>query len=251
MSTDDYFASVAESYDRLQPIVAGPWYEAGLAMVRDMVPHESKEAFSFVELGCGTAVLTKMLLDRFPLARGRAIDGEPAMLEIARKKLAAYGDRAAVEQADILLYRPPECDAVVSSFVFHHLPPEKLPETFRRISDALRPGGCFILLDQMTVGPAWSKRVGQQGWQLVWRHTAEAIAAGLATQDEVDARFALKRKMKEEGKDVEYRHSAEQIMEGMQAAAFDEVGLVWRTFASTILMGFVPREGGPVAPARQ
>jgi hypothetical protein len=73
--------------------------------------------------------------------------------------------------------------------------------------------------------------------------TAKAIAAGLATQDEVDARFALKRRMKEEGKDVEYRHSAEQIIEVMQAAGFDEVGLVWRTFASTILMGFVP-EGG-------
>jgi len=237
---DGYFAGIAETYDRLQPIVAGPWYERGLAMVLDLVPREPKEGFGFVELGCGTATLTKMLLNGFPCAHGLAVDGESAMLEIARQKLVAYGRRAAVEQANILSYRLPECDVVVSSFVFHHLPPEKLPETFRRIASALRPGGCLILLDQMTVGPAWGKRIGRQGWRLVWRHTAEAVAVGLATQEEVDARFALKRRMKEEGKDVEYRHSAEQIIQVMQAAGFDEVGLVWRMLGYTVLMGFVP-----------
>jgi len=234
----DYFATIADTYDRLQPIVAGPSYERGLAMIMDLVPHEPKDDFAFVELGCGTATLTNMLLDHFPRARGLAVDGEAAMLEIARQKLVSYGPRATVEQADVLSYRPPDCDVVVSSFVFHHFPPEKLPETFGRIASALRPGGCLILLDQMTVGPAWGKRVGAQGWRLVRRHTAEAVAAGLATQEEVDARFAFKRTMKEEGKDVEYRHRAEGLLVAMAEAGFSEAGIVWRHFAATVLTAF-------------
>lgn len=240
MTSDDrYFASVAETYDRLQPIVAGPSYRAGLDFVLDLVPHEDDDKFVCVELGCGTGVLTKMLLDRFPSARFHAVDGEPAMLAIARQKLAPYGNRATVAEVDILPYRPPECDVVVSSFVFHHIPPEKLPDTFRRIFGALRPGGCFILLDQMTVGPAWGKRVGQQGRRLLSQHVAEAVSAGLATQDEVDARLAFKRKMKEDGNDVEYRHRAEDILAAMAESGFREAGVVWRHFASTILFAFV------------
>jgi len=49
----------------------------------------------------------------------------------------------------------------------------------------------------------------------------------------------VKRKMKEEGKDVEYRHSADQFFKLMSDARFCEVGIVWRMFAATILMGFV------------
>lgn len=59
MKTDGtYFAVVAESYDRLQPIVAGPSYEAGLSFVLEFLPRDSEDAFTCVELGCGTATLT-------------------------------------------------------------------------------------------------------------------------------------------------------------------------------------------------
>ena len=63
---DSYFASVAESYDRLQPIVAGPSYEAGLSFVLEFLPHSADDAFTCVELGCGTATLTDRVLARFP-----------------------------------------------------------------------------------------------------------------------------------------------------------------------------------------
>jgi len=34
------FAAIAESYDRLQPVIAGPGYQAGLDFVLKLVPHE-------------------------------------------------------------------------------------------------------------------------------------------------------------------------------------------------------------------
>jgi len=237
-----YFASVAESYDRLQPILAGPAYEAGLAFVLDLVPHQEQDAFICVELGCGTGTLTHRVLCKFPRARALAVDSEPAMLDMARKKLAPHGDRIEVRQADVLACELPSCDVVLSSFMFHHVPPERLEGTLRRIARGLAPSGCLVLLDHMTVGPRWSERIGAQNRRLQRGHVAAAIAAGRATQDDIDARWAFKRKMKEQGQDVEYRHRAEDITEAMRAAGFDEIGLVWLRFGITILMAFVAQD---------
>jgi hypothetical protein len=60
----------------------------------------------------------------------------------------------------------------------------------------------------------------------------------VTTQEEIDARWELKRRMKAEGKDIEYRHHAEDLLAAMQTAGFTEVGLVWRMFAATVLVGF-------------
>ena len=235
-----YFAAIAETYDRLQPVIAGPEYRAGLDFVLDLVPREPADAFTAVELGCGTAELTRRVLDRFPAAGCIAIDNEPAMLEIARKKLAAHGDRVEIRIAEAATAEVPDCDLLLSSFMFHHVPPDSLLAVLSRIAGALSPSGCLVILDTMRVGPRWSERVAAASRRLYQRHVAAAIAAGQTTQAEIDARWAFKRKMKAEGKDVEYRHAAEDILGFMRAAGFEEVGLVWRMLASTILVGFVP-----------
>jgi SAM-dependent methyltransferase len=235
-----YFAAVARDYDRLQPVIAGPGYEAGLAMLVDLVPFGGGDVFRFVDLGAGTGTLTEQLLHRFRSARGVCLDGEPAMLELARAKLAPFAGRVEVQQADLLACQIPSCDLVVCSLVFHHVPPERLVETLRRIARALRPGGCLLLMDQMTAGPSWGARIGAQRRRLHDRHVAGWISVGRATSQEIDARWDLKHRMKQQGLDVEYRHSAEDLLDAMSGAGFAETGLVWRQFAMTILMGFVP-----------
>ncbi len=236
-----YFASVAESYDRLQPVVAGPSYEAGLAFVLDLIPHQGRDVFTCVELGCGTATLSRRVLDRFPGAKVAAVDSEPEMLELARHKLAPYGERAEVREGDMTTCDVPTCDLALSSFVFHHIRPEKLSEVFGRVAAALSPGGSLIVLDTINVGPRWGGRIGAQNKRLYEQRVAAAVAGGQVTEEEIDARWELRRRMTEEGKDVECRHHADDLLRLMQEAGFSEVGLVWRMFASTIVMGFVPR----------
>ena len=46
--------------------------------------------------------------------------------------------------------------------------------------------------------------------------------------------------MKAAGQDVEYEHSAENMIDAMSEAGFDEVAVVWRMFADTILLAFTP-----------
>jgi ubiquinone/menaquinone biosynthesis C-methylase UbiE len=220
-----YFAAVAESYDRLQPVVAGPSYSAGLGFVLDLVPHQPDDEFTAVELGCGTATLSCSVLDRFPRAAVIAIDGEPAMLKVAESKLAGYRERAEVRQEDVLACEVPDCRVALSSFMFHHVPPQELDPFLRRIGQALTPGGCLIVLDTMQVGTRSGKRVGAQSRRVYRRHVAAAIEAGRATQEEIDARWEFKRRMKAAGKDVEHFHSADAILDAMSTAGFEEAGL--------------------------
>ena len=234
----DYFAATAQTYDRLQPIVAGLGYQAGIDFVLDLIPQEPDDAFVSVELGCGTASLTEALLTRFPRSRALAIDSEPAMLEIASAKLSQYGERAEVRQADAASCDIPPCDVVLSSFMLHHVAPTELDGLFGRTARALSPNGCFIVLDTMQVGPRWADRIGAQNRRSFQRHVADAISEGRATQEEIDSRWALKRAMNQAGKDVEYSHRAEDIVAQMAEAGFCEAGVVWRQFAFTVLTAF-------------
>jgi tRNA (cmo5U34)-methyltransferase len=200
-----YFGTVARTYDRLQPIVAGRSYAEALEVIVDLIPHGPDDSFEFTELGCGTAEPSMRVLKRFPRARGTCIDAEPAMLEIAKRKLAPMAPRTEIWAADILTCELPSCDVVLSAKAFHHIPTAALPPLLVRIVRALRASGCFILYDHMTVGPPWGPQTGEQSRRMYRRHVEAAVAAGQATEQEVAAWWALKKHMQAAGKDVEYR----------------------------------------------
>jgi hypothetical protein len=86
----------------------------------------------------------------------------------------------------------------------------------------------------MAVGPQWGAEIGGLSRRSRDHHVRNAIAAGEATQEELDIRWEFKRKMKDAGKDVEYRHTADGILTAMADAGFTETGIVWRMFADTI-----------------
>ncbi len=237
----NYFAEIADSYDRIQPVLSPP-YATGIEMIVDLIPFGSDEPFEFVDLGCGTAEPTARVLDRFQRAEGICIDSEPEMLRIAQRKLTPYAARIEVREADITRCALRSCDVVFSAKTFHHLHPDNLPALFARIAGALRPGGCFILFDTMSVGPGWTAAVRQQSTRYRERHVQRAIDAGLVTREEIDARREYKRMMKAAGKDNEYEHRAEDLIHAMTEAGLDDVAVVWRLFADTILMAFVPGE---------
>ena len=234
-----YFATVAESYDRLQPVLSPP-YSKGMEMMVELVPFDPDDAFEFVELGCGTAEPSVRVLDRFRNATGTCVDSEPEMLSLARKKLSPHSGRAEVLEANMATCDLRECDLVLSAKAVHHLPAADLPALFARIVAALRPGGCFILYDAMSIGPAWGASSRLLSTRFRRLHRQRAVASGAATQQEIDARLEYKRKMKAAGKDVEYEHRAEDLIGAMTQAGFEEAAVVWRMFADTILLAFTP-----------
>lgn len=233
-----YFAAIAASYDRVQSVLSPP-YARGIEMIVELTPFDSDEPFEFVDLGCGTAEPSARVLERFGRATGTCIDSEPEMLQIAKRKLTPYPGRIEVREGDLTDCAIPSCDLVFSAKTFHHVHPDRLPSLIARIAAALRPGGCFILYDTMSVGPGWSDEVRQQASRFRERHVQRAIDSGRVTREEINARREYKRTMKAAGKDVEYEHRAEDLMRVMAGAGFKEAAVVWRLFADTILLAFV------------
>ena len=144
-----YFATIADSYDRLQPVLSPP-YGKGLDMIVDLIPFDADDAFEFVDLGCGTAEPTVRVLEHFRHATGTCIDSEPEMLALARRKLVSYSDRIEVREADITSCDIQPCDLIFSAKTIHHVPSGRSARTFcpdRRRTPAgwlLRPVRCDV-----------------------------------------------------------------------------------------------------------
>lgn len=127
--------------DETQPIRAG--YRALLDWVATQTSADSSH--ELVELGAGTGNLTA----RFPhVGRVTAVDTSARMLDIARSKL---GDRIAYVQADLLGFFdvPRRFDRIVSTYAVHHLEDDEKHELFRRVKNALTPGGRAVFGDLM------------------------------------------------------------------------------------------------------
>ena len=102
-----------------------------------------------LDLGCGTATLTLLVERLHPDARVTGVDGDPKVLEIARRKAEATASRIVLERG--LCYELPYPDAsfdrVLSSLVLHHLTREQKLRTLREVARVLAPGGSLHVVD--------------------------------------------------------------------------------------------------------
>ncbi len=101
-----------------------------------------------LELGCGPGRLAIEIKRRWPGVTLDAVDGDPAILAVARRNAAAAGVDVTFREADIT--RLPVMgpyDRAVSTLVFHHLSPAGKREALAGIRRALAPGGYLIVGD--------------------------------------------------------------------------------------------------------
>ena len=97
-----------------------------------------------LELGCGTGLLTRLLLDRLPAdARLLASDLSPAMIEQARASLDDPRLDFAVMDAEAPGLPPASLDLVVSSLAAQWF--EDLSAALNRLVGLLKPGGTLLL----------------------------------------------------------------------------------------------------------
>jgi len=103
---------------------------------------------AILDVGAGTGLLGAFLLQKFPDARLTLMDIAEEMLGMARKRFAARpGTEYRVcdyTRADL----GGPYDIVCSALSIHHLSPEDKRRLFRKIHDALVPGGMFVNADQ-------------------------------------------------------------------------------------------------------
>ena len=124
------------TYDR----IADPQARWGSAVL-DRLPLVGDE--TVLDAGCGSGRVTEQLLERLPDGRVIAVDAAPSMLVEARRRLARFGDRVELVEADLsqpLAVGP--VDAVFSTATFHWVPDHDA--LFRNLAGVLRPGGRLV-----------------------------------------------------------------------------------------------------------
>ena len=110
----------------------------------------------FADLGCGSGVLARTLLARYPGAQATLVDFSEPMLAAAREQLAEHKPAACFVTADLATpdwthalagQRP--FDAVVSGYAIHHLPDTRKRALYAEIFSLLAPDGMFINVEHV------------------------------------------------------------------------------------------------------
>jgi tRNA (cmo5U34)-methyltransferase len=159
--TTETFDRHARDYDAMRRRLIPPFdefYGTAVAAAGPAPRH-------ILDLGAGTGLLSRMLIEAYPDADLTLLDGAPAMLEQAR---ASLGDRAQYVVGDLTDPIPENTyDVVVSALAIHHLPDRRKKQLFATVFAAAPK---FINAEQVA-GP-------YRDW-----HHDEAIRLG-ATEDD-------------------------------------------------------------------
>ena len=127
----------ASTYDR----VADPMARWGTAVLARLPLRPGDRV---LDAGCGSGRVTEPLLERAEGVSVVALDGSPAMIEEARRRLGRFGGRVEYVVADLArplpLARP--VDAVFSTATFHWIADHDA--LFRHLAAVLVPGGRLV-----------------------------------------------------------------------------------------------------------
>ncbi|HTZ10641.1 MAG TPA: class I SAM-dependent methyltransferase [Acidimicrobiales bacterium] len=136
MSTDPRDWDAA-TYDR----IADPMTRWGAGVLERL---ELGGDETVLDAGCGSGRVTELLLGRLPRGHVVAVDAAPSMVAEARRRLARFGDRVSIVEADLLALSPAvlgdraPVDAVLSTATFHWvLDHDRL---FANLASVMRPG---------------------------------------------------------------------------------------------------------------
>lgn len=174
MSTVERWACTNGAWRSLTRRIILPWVVDGQDLAGEVL-----------ELGAGAGANAAALLSRFPSIHLTATDVDPAMLEVARRRLRSVGDRVAVREANAraLPFEDDAFDAVVSLLMLHHVGDWR--GAIAECARVLRPGGRVVGYDLDRAGPAGRHRGEDPGHVFA---TAEELRGALAGSGFVDVR---------------------------------------------------------------
>lgn len=159
-----HFEREAARFDEFFSKVA-PFYKEAINALVLSLPFKSGKKRRIIDLGCGTGNITKAVKERYPDVSVVCVDLAANMLELAKVKLSGYKDVeywcGNVQDYDY----GGRCDAVISSLVLHHLEKNDKKRFYRRIHDALLPGGVFYIADYVLPSNAYLARAFVQEWK--------------------------------------------------------------------------------------
>jgi tRNA (cmo5U34)-methyltransferase len=196
-----------------------------------------------LELCCGEGLLAEQLLEAYPGARIRALDGSPEMLRRAGERLARFGGRAQLAQFDLAAndWREPAegCAGVVSSLAIHHLPGPEKQVLFQDVFRMLAPGGVFAIADVVEVAEGTPSRLAADEWDQAVRRLALELDGNLDAFDFfIREGWNMHRYLDPE--DIDKPSPLFDQLEWLKAAGFVDIEVCWLFAGHVVFCGRKP-----------
>ncbi len=160
-------------YDRFGPRQDRQAFYEDAALERLVAAAEFASAWSVAELGCGTGRFAERLLGELLPAEAvyLGVDLSPRMVELARARLARFGERAQVEPSDGAPRLPladGAADRFVTNYVLDLLPLAEVGAALAEAHRLLAPGG-RLCVTGLTEGNGRLSRLVSGLWRGVHR----------------------------------------------------------------------------------
>jgi tRNA (cmo5U34)-methyltransferase len=127
-----------------------PFYEEAMALTKRFALAYLREGGRLYDLGCSTAsTLLSIERDLHVPAELVGIDNAASMLEQAHRKLAVFGSKIRLEEADIMTFEYEPADVFITNYTLQFVRPPVRETLVQRIFDALNPGGVFIFSEKV------------------------------------------------------------------------------------------------------
>ena len=152
--TNGYFSNEsAELYDHQVEILFGGSSHAMRRLILPLLKRElpgSGEGMHFLEVGCGTGLLTRYMKLAYPKAKITASDMSSSYLKKAQKDLTDLpGINFIQAHAEDLPYKDQTFDLVYSCFLFHELPMAARQAVVSETKRVLKPNGYWGFVDSL------------------------------------------------------------------------------------------------------
>ena len=130
-----------------------PVRQEQLDLLLGLLRHEAPG--TVLDLGVGSGLVAEMVLEALPEAQVVGLDSSPAMLDLARDRLARFPGRATMIEADLetvtvaaCLAGPGPIHAVISVQTLHNLEPAAHRRMLASTAEAMAPGGMLVIADR-------------------------------------------------------------------------------------------------------
>lgn len=141
----EHFEQEAFSYDNLI-LKLIPYYHEQHQVMLDMINFPNNASIKVLDLGCGTGVLSHLVLKNFQQANLVAFDFSENMLRACKNNLSAYQDRIKFQQGDFAIDDiGSDYDLVISGLAIHHLDAEGKQALFKKLFSKMNPGSSLLI----------------------------------------------------------------------------------------------------------
>ncbi len=198
MSINEAFNRTTDYYDGWI-CKAVPGYDEMRQIARELLPTSPLSPLEVLDLGAGTGLFSSLVLGVYPTAHFTLWDVADKMLDVAKARFQELPAQFRYIVGDYRsLHEQETYHLVISSLSIHHLSDPEKQDLFRRIFQALHPGGIFLNMDQIKGPTPELQELYCRKWEEITRlngATDEEVQGGLERRSLYDREATLENQL--------------------------------------------------------